>query len=131
MKTTVISILITVALIGGAILLSNNSEKSINETELGLNNVNMVGDKQIITINAKGGYSPKITNAKADVSTIIKMKTRGTFDCSSALIIPSLNYRTNLSPSGETLIDVPPQKAGSVLQGLCSMGMYNFQIKFD
>jgi len=127
MKKTAISILVAVILIGGTIFLTRGNNNLNNN----INNVSIVDGKQIITINAKGGYAPQITTAKADVPTIIKMDTRGTFDCSSALVIPSLNYRKSLPPSGETLIDVPPQKAGTKLQGLCAMGMYNFSINFN
>ena len=91
----------------------------------------MVDGKQIIMISAKGGYSPKVTTAKADMPTVIKMDTQGTFDCSSALTIPSIGYRNNLPPSGETAIDVSPQKAGTTVRGLCAMGMYNFSINFN
>ena len=97
----------------------------------GSGNVTVVDGKQIITISAKGGYSPRVTSAAAGLPTVIKMDTQGTFDCSSALIIPSLSYQKYLPPSGETLIDVPPQKAGAKLQGLCSMGMYNFTVNFN
>jgi len=127
MKKTAISILVAVILIGGTIFLTRGNNNLNNN----INNVSIVDGKQIITINAKGGYAPQITTAKADMPTIIKMDTRGTFDCSSALVIPSLNYRKSLPPSGETLIDVPPQKAGTKLQGLCAMGMYNFSINFN
>ena len=130
MKTTVISILVAGVLIGGAIMLSGGKDSS-NNTQQAANNVSIVDGKQIITINAKGSYSPKITTAKADMPTVIKMTTQGTFDCTSALTIPSLGYRGNLPPSGETLIDVPPQKAGTKLQGLCAMGMYNFAVNFN
>lgn len=95
------------------------------------NNVATVEDKQVITLTAKGGYSPKVTTAKADVPTVIKMVTKGTFDCSSSVSIPSLEYQANLSPTGETLIDVPAQPKGTTLEGTCSMGMYNFSIKFE
>ena len=94
-------------------------------------NVSVVDDKQVITINAKGGYSPRVTTAKAGIPTVIKVATNGTFDCSSALTIPSLSYRSNLSPTGVTDIDVPSQKSGAKLQGLCAMGMYNFSVNFD
>jgi len=127
MKTTIISILIVIILIGGTIFLTGNN-KSSNDN---INNVSIVDGKQIITISAKGGYTPRITNAKANMPTVIKMTTNGSFDCSSVLVIPSLNYRNNLTPSGETLIDVLPQKVGTKLQGLCAMGMYNFLINFN
>ena len=59
------------------------------------------------------------------------MKTSGTFDCSSALVIPALGYRTNLPAQGVTDIEVPPQAAGTRLQGLCAMGMYSFVVNFN
>ena len=130
-KTTAISILVAAVLIGGAIIFSSGGQDSNTDTASAANNVSVVDGKQIITINAKGGYSPKVTAAKAGMPTVLKMDTQGTFDCSSALSIPSLSYRNNLPPSGETAIDVPPQKAGTKLQGLCAMGMYSFAVHFN
>lgn len=94
-------------------------------------NVSVVDGKQIITITAKGGYSPRTTKAKAGMPTVINMKTQGTFDCSIALSIPSVGYQNNLPPTGETMIDIPTQEKGSVIKGTCSMGMYNFAIQFE
>ncbi len=125
-KAIYISIIFILVLIWGAIFLSKGNNNPGN-----INNVSVVDGEQIIEINAKGGYSPRITAAKAGIPTVIKMKTSGSFDCSSALVIPSLNYRNNLSPSDETLIDVPAQKPGAKLQGLCAMGMYSFSIEFN
>ena len=96
-----------------------------------ITNITIVGGKQIISISAKGGYSPKVTEAKADMGSVIKVTTQGTFDCSSALIIPSLAYRKNLPPSGETEIELPAQKVGTSIRGLCAMGMYNFVVNFN
>jgi len=129
MKIIFMCLVAAAVLIGGVIMLAGLSRDS-NGAGAPANNVSLIDGKQIITIGAKGGYSPRVTEAQAGLPTVIKVETRGTFDCSSALTIPSLGYRGNLPPSGETLIDVPPQKSGSVLQGLCSMGMYNFQIRF-
>ena len=131
MKTTAISILIAGVLIGGAIVFSSGNKNSGSDTTQDANNVSIIDGKQIITINAKGGYSPRVTTAKADMPTIIKVATNGTFDCSSALTIPSLGYRANLPPSGSTDVEVPPQKAGTTMRGLCAMGMYNFSVNFN
>ena len=130
MKSIIISIIVVFVLIGGALFFvtQNNGGDSPQGS---VNNVSVVDGKQIIEIDAKGGYSPQITSAKADIETIIKVNTKGTFDCSAALTIPTLNYRTTLQPSGVTEIEVPPQKVGTTLQGLCGMGMYNFKVQFN
>ena len=94
-------------------------------------NVSSANGSQVIEISAKGGYSPQETTAKANLPTVLKIKSNGDFDCSSSLTIPKIGYQTNLPPSGETVVDVPPQKAGSTLTGLCSMGMYSFTIRFN
>lgn len=85
---------------------------------------------QYINITAKGGYTPSYITAKANIKTVLRVKTSATFDCSSALVIPSLNYRSNLPPTAVTIIDIPPQEQNSVLRGSCAMGMYRFSIKF-
>ena len=122
------SIVIAFVLIVGAFLLSRGSVESSKGTA---SNVSIINGKQIIEINAKGGYSPAVTTAKAGMPTVLKVNTRGTFDCSSALIIPSIGYRAHLPQSGVTEIEILQQTPGSSMQGLCSMGMYNFQIKFN
>src|SRR3989344_5143565 len=126
-KIISLSIIVISIIIAGLIMFS--ADKA-TDGQIG-SNVSVIDGKQIITINAKGGYSPKVTTAKAGIPTVIKMSTQGTFDCASALTIPSLGYRKNLPPSGEALIDVPPQKSGAVIQGVCAMGMYNFQVQFN
>lgn len=130
MKLTVISIVIAVLLIGGVSFYAIQSGANGENPGSG-NNIVTTEGKQVIEITAKGGYLPRATVAKADTPTVLKVKTNGTFDCSSALVIPDLGYRKNLPPSGETLIEVPPQKAGSTLRGLCSMGMYSFEVSFN
>lgn len=125
MKGILIAIIIAALLIGGALAVSPDADN-----KEGVNNVVMDGDKQIINIEARGGYFPRVTTAKANLPTVIKVSTNNTFDCSSALIIPSLNFRKNLPPVGVTEIEVSPQQAGTKIQGLCSMGMYRFDINF-
>lgn len=86
---------------------------------------------QYITIIARGGYSPRISNAMAGIPTKLIIKTNGTFDCSAALVIRSLNYRDMLPNTGETIIDAGTPKSGEKLQGICGMGMYNFLVSFS
>ena len=93
--------------------------------------VTVVDGQQVIDITAKGGYSPRVVVARAGVPTILRMNTNGTFDCSAALVIPKLSYQKFLPPSGIEEIVIPAEKAQGTLQGLCSMGMYSFQIRFQ
>ena len=129
MKSTIIAVLIGIVFIGAAVMLSQKS-KSVSEVPVSQNNTAVADGKQVVTIAAKGGYSPRQTNAKADTPTILRMQTRGTFDCSSTLNIPSLSYQKTLPATGITEIEIPPQKAGSTIEGLCGMGMYKFEIAF-
>lgn len=131
MRSTVISILVAGVLIGGAITFAGGNKDSKSIGSQAANNVSVVDGKQIITINAKGSYSPKVTTARANMPTVLKVATNGTFDCTAALTIPALGYRSNLPSSGETLIDVPPQKTGATIRGVCGMGMYNFSVNFN
>jgi len=130
MTPTIVSIAVAAVIVSvvGVILLTRGGTKAGDTAPT---NVSIVGENQIIEISAKGGYSPQNTTAKAGTPTTLKIKTSGTFDCSSALSIPKLGYQIILPPSGETVVDVPPQAAGSTLKGLCSMGMYSFTIRFE
>lgn len=87
--------------------------------------------KQVVEIRAKGGFSPRVTRAKADMPTTLRVTTSGTFDCSSSLVIPRIGYQGYLPPSDVTDIPIPPQKSGTTIQGLCAMGMYTFSVVFE
>lgn len=93
--------------------------------------VSIVDGTQIIDISAKGGYSPRKVAAKANMPTILRVSTRGTFDCSASLVIPKLSYQKLLQSSGTEDIAISAEQAQGTLQGLCAMGMYNFQITFQ
>jgi hypothetical protein len=101
-----------------------------NDTDVVSNN-NVVKDGvQYITITALGGYQPRSSTAKAGIPTKLVMKTDGAYDCSTSLVIRSLNYRGTLPSTGETVIDAGTPKAGDNLQGVCGMGMYSFAVSF-
>lgn len=133
MKSTIISIAIVIVLIGGAIFLTSNKNsddsQQKNRNIVNLNNVSIVDGRQIIEITAKGGYLPRVSTAKAGIPTILRFNTKGTFDCSSAVRIPSMSISKNLPQSGITDIDLGEQKVG-ILNGSCGMGMYPFEIDF-
>lgn len=107
--------------------IDQNSNRVSNEPT---NNVSVVDGKQIIEIKAKGGYSPRITAAKANLPTILRFNTNSTFDCSSYIRIPSMKITKILPQSGATDIDLGSQKVGKI-QGTCGMGMYFFEIDFQ
>lgn len=120
-------IILTVAVVGGLFVLLSNKPAAVASTD----NVSIAEDgRQAIDITAKVGYFPALTHAQAGVDTVIQVNTKSTFDCSVALTIPQLNYNQMLPASGVTKIALDPQPAGTVLTGICTMGMYSFQIKF-
>ena len=124
-KPILISIVASVLLIGGAFWLATKSSGGSSGT------ATIVDGIQYVDISAKGGYSPRIVTAKAGIPTVLRVKTSGTFDCSASLVIPKLSYQKFLQPSGTEEISIPSEKAQGTMQGLCSMAMYNFQIRFE
>ena len=128
MKPTAIAVLIGAVVILGAIWYSGKGDSATPVADA--HNVSVTDGKQIVQIGVKGGYSPKVSFAKADMPTVFRMKTNGTFDCSSGVTIPSLGIRQILPASGNTDIEVPAQKAGTTLDGVCVMGMYHFVVNF-
>ncbi|MEK7463544.1 MAG: cupredoxin domain-containing protein [Patescibacteria group bacterium] len=128
MKAIIVSIIAAAAIIGGALIFANGGTSSSGAVRA--NNVSIVDGKQIIEIQAKGGYQPRKSTAKAGIPTIIRFNTKGTFDCSSSVRIPSLNISKALPQSGSTDIDIGVGKVG-VLKGSCGMGMYPFEVEFQ
>jgi plastocyanin domain-containing protein len=132
-KTT--SIIITIALVVGLGIIFMGGSKSKTSTSdsqaNAVQNSEIRDGVQYITIDAKGGYSPKLSIAKAGIPTKLVVKTNGTYDCSASLVIRSLGFQKILQQTGEEIIDIGIPKVGEPLQGLCSMGMFNFLINFS
>ena len=126
------SIIIVIALVIGTGIVFFGQSK--NDSDLGgtssAQNIEILNGIQYITINARGGYSPKVSSAQANIPTKLIMKTNGTYDCSASLIIRSIGYHKILPNTGEEIIDLGTPQTGT-LQGLCSMGMYNFAVNFE
>ncbi len=127
MKLTIIAIVSSVVLVVFSILVSS---PSVRENEQSINNVSVVDGVQVVLIKAKGGYFPKRSIAKAGTPTIIKFDTKGTFDCSSSVRIPSMDISRVLPSTGKTEINIGSQEKG-ILRGSCGMGMYPFEIVFE
>ena len=147
MKSTYLSIVIAVIILGTTFYFVNTSSNESQRQEYPtakvnnnyvadnvqnnqVSNVKTENGKQVIEITVRGGYNPKVSNAKAGVPTIIRFKTNNTFDCSSAIRIPSLKVAQMLPSTGDTDIPIDSPQAG-VLQGSCGMGMYRFAINFQ
>lgn len=128
MKSTTVSIFIAAGIIAGAVLLSGGGAGS--DTNAVAHNVSVVDGKQIIEIQAKGGYQPRKSVAKSGLPTILRFDTSGTFDCSSSVRIPALGISKIFPQTGTTDIDLGLAQAGT-LQGTCGMGMYPFEIDFQ
>ncbi len=130
MKNVYILIVIGVVLVGSVVFFARGKSVGSPVRVAGTALIDTLG-KQMVDIRAKGGYSPRETTAKANMPTVIRVTTDGTFDCSSGITVPALGYRANLPPSGVTEIPVPPQAPGTELRGLCAMGMYHFTVNFN
>jgi len=88
--------------------------------------------KQIVEVTANSrGYSPKKIEAKAGIPTILIIKSEGAYGCERAFNIPDLNISEILPENGQTEFDLGTQAKGTKLLGVCSMGMYYFQIFFN
>ncbi len=121
-------IVIVTLLFGGYLVRTfTTSEENVPLADEGGDNVSIVDGMQIVTLRAKGGYQPRVSTVKAGIPTILRVNTAGTFDCSSALRIPSLKISKNLPANGTTDIALGELKPGT-LDGTCSMGMYPFQL---
>ena len=129
-KNLGIAVGVGVLIIVGAFFLR---EKPVDTTKVVptdvTSNVTMEGEKQIVAIDAKGGYLPEVSAAKAGVPTIVRFNTTGTFDCSASVRIPSRDVSQVLPQTGTTDIDIGINQKG-FLEGSCGMGMYPFQVEF-
>ena len=126
------SIIITIALvIGIGIVFFSQSKNDSGLAGTGpAQNVEIRDGVQYVTVNARGGYWPKVSTAQANIPTRLIVKTNGTYDCSASLVIRSIGYQKILPNTGEEIIDLGTPKIG-MLQGLCGMGMYNFVLNFN
>lgn len=130
MNKIVLGIITTAIIVSIGIIFFGQSRNNLNsDLAQSKENVEVRDGIQYVTIIAKGGYSPRISNAKSDIRTKLIIKTNGTYDCSASLVIRSIGYQKILPQTGEEIIDLGIPKSGT-LQGLCGMGMYNFSINF-
>ena len=122
-KTVSIIIIFGLIVAIGIIFTGGSSLESVQ-------NVEIKNGIQYITINAKGGYFPKVSAAQAGIPTKLIMETNGAYDCSASLVIRSIGFQKILPQTGKTEIDIGIPKDGVPLQGVCGMGMYSFLVNF-
>ncbi len=125
-KPTIISIIVAITIISGAYFLTKPDNSPGDSST-----VSVVNGTQIIDLLAKNGYSPQIIAAKAGMPTTLRVKTDGTYDCSASLTVPQIGYRKFLQPTGSEDIAIAADQAHGTLNGVCSMGMKSFKIKFN
>lgn len=128
-KNTIISIIISIALIGGTLYYISDRSASLGGETAQSQNIEIRDGVQYVTVTAKGGYSPRVTEIKGGIPTKLIVKTDGTYDCSASLVVRPVGFQKILQPTGEEVIDLGTPKSGDEVQGVCGMGMYNFQIK--
>lgn len=129
-KNTIISIVISMALVGGMIYFVSDKTTPTDTSEVVKSqNVEIRDGVQYVTITARGGYSPRVNEIKGGLPTKLIMKTDGTYDCSASLVIRSAGFQKILQPTGEEVVDLGIPQSGENVRGVCGMGMYNFQIK--
>lgn len=120
------SILVSTILIATALVFVGSRKTPTETAPLALQE----GERQIVDITARGGYSPRLVEAQAGKETLLRVTTKDTYDCSISLVIPKLKYDKFLSSTGVEEIIIPAEKATGTLNGLCSMGMYSFKVVF-
>lgn len=124
-KTTSIILTLGLLVAVGIIFVGGNKEPG------SVKNVEIKDGIQYVTIDAKGGYSPRLSVAQAGIPTKLIVKTSGTFDCSSSLVVRAAGFQKLLPQTGETEIDLGIPKAGVPIEGVCGMGMYSFNVNFQ
>ncbi len=80
---------------------------------------------------ANSGYFPATLYASAGQPLTLALVTNRTTSCARDFVIPGLRFYQLLPTTGRVTVDVPPQKAGTVLRFACSMGMYTGKIVFE
>jgi len=129
-KSTIISIIISIAIIGGTLyFVSEKPDASFGDGAAQSQNVEIKDGVQYVTITAQGGYFPRVSVIQPNIPTKLIVKTNGTYDCSIVLMIREIGFQKILQPTGEEIIDLGIFKEGDRMQGSCGMGMYHFQIR--
>lgn len=128
-KSSLIAVTIIILAVFGFIFIVG-SQSGEDANSLPVENSEIKDGVQYVTITARGGYTPRVSSAQAGIPTKLIMKTTGSFDCSSSLVIRAVGFQEILPRTGETVIDLGTPEKGVPIEGVCGMGMYSFKINF-
>ena len=132
MKNIIVLVATSIVIIAGiAFYISKADNGKVTGTTNTSNPVTVENGTQYIDITANAGYTPNKVTAEAGMPTVLRLATKGTFDCSSSVIISSLDFQKQLQPTGVEEVSIPSDKAQGKLTGICGMGMYSFEIAFQ
>lgn len=90
-----------------------------------------IANGEVILNVTNNGYLPALISAPANQTLKLTLVSKDTTSCARAFMIPLLNISTLMPKTGQQLIEIPPQKAGTRIGFTCSMGMYTGEIVFD
>jgi sulfite exporter TauE/SafE len=83
-----------------------------------------------INVSDEGGYEPQSVKVPAETPLKLTFVSGEVFGCVSAIVFPSLKQSLYLDQNDRQTMDIPAQKAGTVLRYSCAMGMYTARINF-
>jgi uncharacterized protein len=79
---------------------------------------------------ANSGYSPEVLALPAGQEIELHLVSNNTHSCSRAFVIPALDIQALLPETGEKVVTIPAQAAGTTIDFMCSMGMYTGVMQF-
>ncbi|WP_460370212.1 cupredoxin domain-containing protein, partial [Actinocorallia lasiicapitis] len=86
---------------------------------------------QVVTVHAADrGYRPALLGARAELPTVLVVRTDGPTGCTRALELPQLGLERMLPVTGETRIELGARPPGR-LRFICSAGHYPGSITFQ
>jgi uncharacterized protein len=91
----------------------------------------VVGSNEVAEIVVENyGYVPELLSLPANQPIELHLVTNDTRSCARAFTIPALNIMEILPQTGDTVIQIPAQSAGTSMQFACSMGMFGGKMVF-
>lgn len=77
------------------------------------------------------GYAPEFVLLPAGKPVELHLMTEDIHSCARAFYIPDLDLVEMLPETGDTVVTIPAQESGTVMQFMCTMGMYTGWFQFQ